>query len=129
MENQNRNNRVHTEEQPGKADFQIAGLLPFGKDNAVTTQELMRLTGCGSVRELRQRIASEREQGAIICSGSGKGYWRPKDRQEIEQFIKTMKARALNTLKVIRSARQVLKVPEGQQSIEGSESNGGSEMD
>lgn len=24
MENQNRNNRVHTEEQPGKADFQIA---------------------------------------------------------------------------------------------------------
>ena len=56
-------------------------------------------------------------------------YWRPKDRQEIEQFIKTMKARALNTLKVIRSARQVLKVPEGQQSIEGSESNGGSEMD
>ena len=26
MENQNRNNRVHTEEQPGKADFQIAEL-------------------------------------------------------------------------------------------------------
>ena len=124
MENQIRNKRVHTEEQPGKADSQIAELLPFGKENAVTTQELIKLTGCGSVRELRQRIASEREQGAIICSGSGKGYW-----QEIEQFIKTMKARALNTLKVIRSARQVLKVPEGQQSIEGSESNGGSEMD
>ena len=124
MQNKNRNNRVHTEEQSGKADFQIAGMLPFGKDNAVTTQELMRLTGCGSVRELRQRIASAREQGAIICSGSGKGYWRPKDRQEIEQFIKTMKARALNTLKVIRSASQVLKVPEGQQSIEGSENDG-----
>ena len=71
MENQNRNNRVHTEEQPGKADSQIAELLPFGKENAVTTQELIKLTGCGSVRELRQRIASEREQGAIICSGSG----------------------------------------------------------
>ena len=129
MENQNRNNRVHTAEQPGKADFQIAGLLPFGKENAVTTQELMMLTGCGSARELQQRIAYERERGVVICSGSSKGYWRPKDRQEIEQFIKTMKARALNTLKVIRSARQALKVPEGQQSIEGSERNGRSEMD
>lgn len=129
MENQNRNNRVHTEKQPGKADFQIAGLLPFGKDNAVTTQELMRLTGCRTARELQQRIAYEREHGAIICSGSGRGYWRPKDRQEIEQFVKTMKARALNTLKVIRSASQALKVLEGQQSIEGSENNGGSEMD
>ena len=123
MENQSRNNRVHTEEQPGKADFQIAGLLPFGKENAVTTQELMRLTGCGSARELQQRIAYERERGAVICSGSGKGYWRPKDRQEIEQFIKTMKARALNTLKAVRSARRALRVPEGQQTLEGSEQN------
>lgn len=124
MENQNRNNRVHTAEQPGKADFQIAGLLPFGRENAVTTEQLVRMTGCRSARELQQRIAYEREHGAIICSGSGRGYWRPKDRQEIEQFIKTMKARALNTLKVIRSARQALKVPEGQQSIEGSENDG-----
>ena len=124
MENQNRNNRVHTEEQPGKADFQIAGLLPFGKDNAVTTQELMRLTGCRTARELQQRIAYEREHGAIICSGSGRGYCRPKDRQEIQLYLKCKKSRALNTLKVIRSARQVLKVPEGQQSIEGSENDG-----
>lgn len=124
MENQNRNNRVHTEGQSGKTDFLIEGLLPFGRDNAVTTQELMRLTGCRTARELQQRIAHERERGAIICSGSGKGYWRPKDRQEIEQFIKTMKARALNTLKVIRGARQALKVPEGQQSIGGSENDG-----
>lgn len=109
MENQNRNNRVHTEKQPGKADFQIAGLLPFGKDNAVTTQELMRLTGCRTARELQQRIAYEREHGAIICSGSGRGYWRPKDRQEIEQFVKTMKARALNTLKVIRSGERTFR--------------------
>lgn len=123
MENQNRNNRVHTEEQSGKTDFLIEGLLPFGRENAVTTEQLVRMTGCGSARELQQRIAHERERGAIICSGSGKGYWRPKDRQEIEQFIKTMKARALNTLKVIRSARQALKVPEGQQSIDGSEQN------
>ena len=92
--------RVHTEEQSGKADFQIAGNAAISaKIMQLRLRRLLRLTGCGSVRELRQRIASEREQGAIICSGSGKGYWRPKDRQEIEQFIKTMKAMSVEHAK------------------------------
>lgn len=124
MENQNRNNRVHTEEQSGKTDFLIEGLLPVGKENAVTTQDLVKLSGCGSARELQQRIAYEREYGAIICSGSGRGYWRPKDRQEIQEFVHTMNARALNTLKAVKSAKRALKVPEGQQSMNGENEDG-----
>ena len=112
MQNQNRNNRVHTEGQSGKTDFLIEGLLPVGKENAVTTQELVKMTGC------------EREHGAIICSGSGRGYWRPKDRKEIQEFVHTMNARALNTLKAVKSAKRALKVPEGQQSMKGESING-----
>ena len=104
MQKENRNNRVHTGGQSGKTDFLIEGLLPVGKENAVTTQDLVKLSGCGSARELQQRIAYEREYGAIICSGSGRGYWRPKDRQEIQEFVHTMNARALNTLKAVKSA-------------------------
>lgn len=74
MRKQNRNNRICTNEESGKTDFIIDPLLPIGKENAITTQELMRISGCGSSRELRQRIALERERGAIICSGSGRGY-------------------------------------------------------
>ena len=122
MQNQNRNNRVHTEGQSGKTDFLIEGLLPVGKENAVTTQELVKMTG--SARELQQRIAYEREHGAIICSGSGRGYWRPKDRKEIQEFVHTMNARALNTLKAVKSAKRALKVPEGQQSMKGESING-----
>lgn len=70
MQKENRNNRVHTGEKSGKTDFLIEGLLPVGKENAITTQDLVKLSGCGSARELQQRIAYEREQGAIICSGS-----------------------------------------------------------
>lgn len=92
MQKENRNNRVHTGEKSGKTDFLIEGLLPVGKENAITTQDLVKLSGCGSARELQQRIAYEREQGAIICSGSGRGYWRPKDRQEIQEFVHTMNA-------------------------------------
>lgn len=119
MQKENRNNRVHTGEQSGKTDFLIERLLPVGKENAITTQDLVKLSGCGSARELQQRIAYEREQGAIICSGSGRGYWRPKDRQEIQEFVHTMNARALNTLKAVKSAKRALKVPEGQQSMNG----------
>lgn len=124
MQNQNRNNRAHTEGQSGKTDFLIEGLLPIGKENAVTTQELVKMSGCGSARELQQRIAYEREHGAIICSGSGRGYWKPKNRQEIQQFVKTMNARALNTLKAARSAKRALRVPEGQQAMNGDGKNG-----
>lgn len=124
MQKENRNNQVHTEEQSGKTDFLIDGLLPVGKENAVTTQELVKITGCGSARELQQRIAYEREHGAIICSGSGRGYWKPKNRQEIQQFVKTMNARALNTLKAVKSAKRALKVPEGQQSMNGGNEDG-----
>lgn len=113
MQKENRNNRVHTGEQSGKTDFLIERLLPVGKENAITTQDLVKLSGCGSARELQQRIAYEREQGAIICSGSGRGYWRPKDRQEIQEFVHTMNARALNTLKAVKSAKRALKVVEG----------------
>lgn len=124
MQNQNRNNRAHTEGQSGKTDFLIEGLLPIGKENAVTTQELVKMSGCGSARELQQRIAYEREHGAIICSGSGRGYWKPKNRQEIQQFVKTMNARALNTLKAARSAKRALRVPEGQKTMNGDGKNG-----
>lgn len=47
------------------------------------------------------------------------GYWRPKDRQEIRQFVKTMDARAFNTLKATRGAKKILREPEGQQSMNG----------
>lgn len=109
MRKQNRNNRICTNEESGKTDFIIDPLLPIGKENAITTQELMRISGCGSSRELRQRIALERERGAIICSGSGRGYWKPKNRQEIQEFIKTMDARAWNTLKAAKGAKKALR--------------------
>ena len=115
MQTENRNNRVHTGDQSGKIEFPIMNLLPVGKENAISTQELVRLAGCRSARELQERIALERNAGAVICSGSGRGYWRPKDRQEIQEFVKTMNARALNTLRAAKSAKAVLKIPAGQQ--------------
>lgn len=129
MQKENRNNRVHTGNQSGKTGFQILDLLPEGKENAISTVDLVRLAGCKSARDLQERIAYERNHGAVICSGSGRGYWKPKDRQEIQEFVRTMDARALNTLRAAKSARAVLKIPSGQQVIEGSGEDGRSEVD
>ena len=124
MQKENRNNRVHTGDQSGKTEFPIMNLLPVGKENAISTADLMRLMGCKSARDLQERIAYERNHGAVICSGPGRGYWRPKDRQEIQEFVRTMDARALNTLRAAKSARAALKIPAGQQVIEGSGKDG-----
>ena len=82
----NQNNPVHGKKS-GKTEFQIESLLPVGKENAITTAELVKRSGCSSARELQQKIAYERNHGAVICSGSGKGYWKPKNRQEVWSSI------------------------------------------
>ena len=112
-----KHNRANNRNQSGKTEFQIESLLPVGKENAVTTAELVKRSGCSSARELQQKIAYERNHGAVICSGSGKGYWKPKNRQEIVEFCRTMDARARNTFAATRSAKRVLKMPEGQQDM------------
>lgn len=114
---ENNYNRTHETGQYGKT-APIASLLRRGKENAISTKELVSLTGCGTIRELQARIAKERSDGAIICSGSGAGYWLPKNRQEIEDFCAIMEMRAKNIFNAVRSARKALELLEGQQELE-----------
>lgn len=113
----NNYNRVHEPGKSGKTSPTIVSLLKPGKENAVSTKELVRLSGCKTARNLQERIAEERKAGAVICSGSGAGYWLPKNRKEIEDFCKTMERRAKNIFNAARSARKALEIPEGQQEI------------
>ena len=85
MQKQNRNSQVHINGESGKTDFIIDPLLPIGKENAITTDELMRMSGCGSSRELRQRISSERERGA--AKGAKKALRTPEGQQSIEGVV------------------------------------------
>lgn len=113
----NKHNQVHTD-QNGNSEFVIAGLLPVGKENAVSTEDLVRAVGCSSARELQQCIAQERNAGAIICSSTTGGYYLPANHAEIAEFCKTLESRAVNTLKALRSARRAMRMTDGQQLIE-----------
>lgn len=96
----------------------IENILKKGKENAITSRNLVILAGYRSVRDLQKQIAKEREAGAVICSGTDGGYWLPKNRKEIEEFCNMMDERAKKIFLATRSAKRALEIPEGQQNIE-----------
>lgn len=114
---ENKHNRTHAD-QNGNSEFAIARLLPTGKKNAIPSQVLVELVGCGSVRELQHLIAAERKAGAVICSSTSGGYFLPANHRETAEFCKALENRAKNTFIAIQSARKALEIPEGQQDIE-----------
>ena len=113
----NKHNRAHAN-QNGNSEFPIASLLPVGKENAISTEDLVNLTGCSSARELQQYIAQARKAGEVICSSTTGGYFLPESRMEIAEFRRSLKNRAENTLVAIESAEKALNSPEWQEAAE-----------
>lgn len=75
--------------------------------------------GFRSIRELQKRIEFERGNGAVILSDPcGAGYYLSDDPAELARFVKTLKARARNTVRAAESAQQALDEIVGQTRIE-----------
>ena len=98
----------------------IESLLLQGEANAIPSGDLVNFAGVKSTRELQLIISQEREAGALIlstCRGGG-GYFLPSDgevgKREIATFVATLRARALNTLRALKTAREALESLEGQ---------------
>lgn len=108
-------NQYTTEQGNGQS---IYNLLPQGEENAIASKSLANMVGATSVRDLQHMVAAERESGALILSTCRGGYYRPSDgeqgQREISAFIQTLRARALNTLRAIKTARKALERVEGQ---------------
>lgn len=89
----------------------IYELLNSGKENAITTEELLKVCKFTHKRDLMFQIAKEREDGALICSttsGNG-GYYIPNSKEELKEYVASMDSRAKSIFKVVKSARTVLK--------------------
>lgn len=97
--------------KPASNTFPVFEALPQGKENAVNARSLADLLNFDSVRDLQKEIARERKDGAVILSTceDGGGYFRPKNKQEAERFIRTLESRARNTLAALRSARDYIR--------------------
>ena len=91
-------------------------LLP-GKKNALTPEYLTVKCHFSIVRMLQKQIEMERRSGKVILSSATRpgGYYLPAagDTMEIRKFIRTLENRGENTLKVLESAKELLKEVEG----------------
>ena len=103
--------------QPGFVEAVLLQAGAFGSDNAIQTEKLVSLTGLRDKRILQSKIEAERACGALIISrcSKGGGYFLPAGRAEVVTFERTLKRRALGTLRSLRAARRALKVMEGQE--------------
>jgi hypothetical protein len=83
--------------------------LLCGRENAIPSAVLADMHMFRSVRELQKQIENERAAGMVILSDPhGGGYYRSNDPRELKQFIRTMYARAGNTLRAAESAQRAL---------------------
>ena len=87
-----------TSAPPGQA-VKIADLLGHGQSAAVPLRHLKELAGLPG-REVRRMIQAERLRGIPILSDNINGYYLAGDAQEREKFIKSMRGRAAEIVKV-----------------------------
>ena len=75
------------------AQDSIAALLPHTRGNALTTQELARISDLAP-REITRRICAERRAGAPILSDPGAGFWLAADADELMRCTAQLNRRA-----------------------------------
>lgn len=89
----------------------VASLIPVGRDNAISRDDLVRLSG-KSDRVVRKEIQNARDSGDLILNAQdGRGYYRAA-----ETDINALKAqywqdtaRALSILRRRKTIRDILK--------------------
>ncbi|MEY8420327.1 hypothetical protein AALA83_13755 [Oscillospiraceae bacterium 44-5] len=87
-----------TSAPPGQA-VKISDLLGHGQSAAVPLRHLKELAGLPG-REVRRMIQSERLRGIPILSDNISGYYLAADVQEQEKFIRSMRGRAAEIIRV-----------------------------
>ncbi len=97
--------------------YPVYDMLPEGKENAITTQDLCNRLQLKSSRELRKMVEAERNAGMVILSSTTGGYFKSNKRDEILEFVRITRKKGIHTLASIQSAEKALAVLEGQISI------------
>lgn len=96
----------------------ISDLLHKGRDNGLTLQDLVRLTGMDE-RIIRRKIHAERKSGILIITDCVHGYFLPENSYDVKSFIHSMNGRAKEIAAVSRAAEDAIAKLDGQEIVEG----------
>lgn len=73
-----------------KESIKIVDYIPFGKENAISRQQLERVTGL-SDRDVREAISLARRNTVILNLSNGKGYFQPIQGEDDDLVVKYFK--------------------------------------
>ena len=96
----------------------ISDLLHKGRNNGLTLQDLVKLTGMDE-RTIRRKIHVERKSGILIMADCVHGYFLPEDTYDVRRFIHSMSNRSKEIAAVGRAAEDALAKMENQDQING----------
>ena len=96
----------------------ISDLLHKGRNNGLTLQDLVKLTGMDE-RTIRRKIHVERKSGMLIMADCVRGYFLPEDTYDVRRFIHSMSNRSKEISAVSRAAEDALAKMENQEQING----------
>lgn len=85
----------------------IYELLLAGKENAISSRDLAKITGL-SRREVSRQIESERRQGLPICATCDQpapGYYIPADRQEMMDYCSRLLHRQMEIAETLKACK------------------------
>jgi biotin operon repressor len=89
-------------------DEQILSLIPKGKKNGIKMSEIEALLGYNR-RQITDSISRLRRQGVIICSSVYiGGYYKPENKEELEEWLKIEKKRIKTHREALKPAKKVL---------------------
>ena len=103
--------------------FDIAEYIPYGADNAITRDELLKVAAYFvegiTDRGMRRLLEVSKQNGNIIINmQDGRGYFRPETREEIEMYIRQEERRAKTIHFNLKAAKKALRKMEGQLTLD-----------
>ena len=91
--------------------YNILDFIPYGKENAISQEELAIRMQCDR-RTVRASVFSARRNGAVICSTcEGEptaGYYRPISAAEAVPYVKMQRSRIASARAALRSAEEYI---------------------
>ena len=99
----------------------IAELLGKGRESARSGRELSAVLNCRA-RDVSAQVEKERREGFPICAATSApyGYYLARDGKELEEYLKSLKGRAVEIFKTRQALVKVLqKIQEGKEAEHG----------
>lgn len=85
----------------------VASVVPEGKENAISREELAKTLGVKD-RKMRAMLEKARQDGLVIANDQdGKGYYRPVTEDEIRRALFQIRNRALSLLIQMKYLRRM----------------------